>query len=107
MCNPGTETVVAYQLNEKFRMNLQKALFGGGETWVSAKEKLGPDKHPKSLDELDAYAKERWDALLSYLTRESGKVSNEIIELLRFANLCDANGQTRNGNSFFIGLCFF
>lgn len=82
-------------MNDVFRTNLQKALFGGGETWTTAKEQLGVDKHQKSIEELDSYAKERWDALLSYLTRESGRVSPEIIDLLKHASLCDANGETR------------
>ena len=86
----------AFELNNVFRVNLQKALFGGGETWTTAKDALGPDKHAKSVDDLDGYAKERWDALLSYLTRESTKgIGPEIIELLKYSNLCDANGETR------------
>ena len=86
---------VAYQLNEVFRSNLQKALFGGGETWTTAKEQLGVDKHQKSIEELDTYSKERWDGLLSYLTTQNGRVSPDIIALLKHSNLCDANGETR------------
>lgn len=90
------ENNLAFELNNVFRVNLQKALFGGGETWTTAKDALGPDKHAKSVDDLDGYAKERWDALLSYLTRESTKgIGPEIIELLKYSNLCDANGETR------------
>jgi hypothetical protein len=86
---------LAYQLNDVFRQNLQKALFGGGETWSTAKETLGADKHQKSIEELDAYAKERWDSILSYLTTESGRVSPEIINILKHANLCEASGEFR------------
>ena len=50
------------------------ALFGGGETWTPASTTHGADKHKKSLTELDSYAKERWDCLLSYLARGTGKV---------------------------------
>ena len=56
------------------------ALFGGGETGTAANVKLGPDKHKKSVEELDAYSKERWDSLLSYLARETGKVSQAELE---------------------------
>jgi len=86
---------VAYQLNETFRANLQKALFGGGETWTPASETHGADKHGKTLGELDVYAKERWDCLLSYLARGTGKVSQEIIQLLRHAQLCDSDAEAR------------
>lgn len=51
----------------------------------------------KSIQELDTYAKERWDSLLSYLARgnPNGKVSQEIIYLLQHAKLCEADGETR------------
>ena len=92
---------VAYQLNETFRANLQKgeffseinflkiwqkiALFGGGETWTPASVTHGADKHLKSLVELDAYAKERWDCLLSYLARGTGKERVDFFASLYFS----------------------
>ena len=70
-------------------------MFGGGETWTPASVTHGPDKHKKSLTELDSYAKERWDCLLSYLARGTGKVTQEIIQLLRHAQLCDSDAEAR------------
>lgn len=89
--------VIAYQLNDTFRVNLQKALFGGGENWTPATKLHGEDKHKKSIQELDTYSKERWDSLLSYLARgnPNGKVSQEVIHLLKHAKLCEADGETR------------
>ena len=33
--------------------------------------------------------------ILSYLTQEQGKLSEEVISLLKYAGLCDANGEKR------------
>jgi len=32
---------------------------------------------------------------LSFLTQEQGKLSEEVISLLKYAGLCDANGEKR------------
>lgn len=81
------------------------------------------DKNAKTVEQLDAYTKERWDQerfkteicgiycikliflvviklkiflqILSFLTQEQGKLSEEVISLLKYAGLCDANGEKR------------
>lgn len=49
--------VTAYQLNETFRVNLQKALFGGGENWTPATKLHGEDKHKVNNRSLTSYQK--------------------------------------------------
>jgi len=91
----NTNDGIAFNLNNSFRTYLQEALFGGGETWRPAVETLGVDKNAKTIEQLDAYTKERWDQILSFLTQEQGKLSEEVISLLKYAGLCDANGEKR------------
>lgn len=60
-----------------------------GKQWTRSLN-LEPDNKPKSIKDLDAYALERWEAMLHFLTEKQQKtdsVSKDTIETLTHAKL--------------------
>eukprot|EP00127_Corallochytrium_limacisporum_P001887 Clim_evm42s88 gene=Clim_evmTU42s88 len=63
----GGQQIDTIMLCKNFAKNLSVALNGGGQPWTSAKE-IEPEKeqYQKTTDQLQAIARERWDAVLRY-----------------------------------------
>lgn len=60
-------------LTKDFRDGLRTALFGGsGKPWT-LKPRLDEDKKAPDIKALDAYALERWEEVLRYMTRPNSK----------------------------------
>ncbi len=84
-------------MNQQFKSNLKTVLCGGGAHQPDT-AKFGEDKHGRDTVFLDKYAKERWEAVLYYMT---GSTANEGGKHLLFCLLSFLQWLTINSNSPF------
>lgn len=76
--SPAQGGLPGWRLNEAFCHGLQAALFGSGDAdklW-ELKPRLDEDKYAKDKAALDAYALERWELVLHYMTRPNTSAGN-------------------------------
>ncbi|KIW08452.1 uncharacterized protein PV09_01355 [Verruconis gallopava] len=110
--HPEHPTPRAYRIDPAFSLSLRQALAGGGNHNSFGVPCAVPDPHPMTIQDLDAWSRAKWEAILYYMvgalnvSDNSERIANGTMQLLSFGGFVQPHGPrvkiTKEGFSFIL-----